>query len=1687
MNRLLITLAFFVVSLVSFAQGTQSENHIHTKSYKEPVKENELSSSTVSKSEAIIYYDGLGRPTQSVLLKASNNNKDIITQTGYDNTGRPVYNYLPFVDMASGTVTNGKYREDAEDQNRLFYMTSEYENTTNPYSQTIYEKSPLARVTEQAAPGADWSYDPTKLSYEGAVYENYATGSFKYLSKCWWNDDFINKITSGVFVPKDPNKTTLKILNDVLTFSMTSSSTGRMKVGTIKKLNVTPELQNITLGYIQKKNPDNTFSNSSYKVSIINNELRITSDNNLNEEVITPKANFSINLTQVQYRKSYTKKYSANNTVRMAYDLNATNEVYNFKVQFLNGDSKQPSLVYQNHYPENVLSKIISRDENWQLSKGKAHTSEVFKDKHGKVILKRQYVKEGSNDVALDTYYVYDDFGNLTYVLSPKATDAILNGTAINTDVLNKLGYQYKYDHKNRIIEKKGPEKDWECMVYDRFNRLVLTQNAKLKAENKWLFTKYDVFGRVTYSGKYTNNADRASLQGSVNAHTSLYETKLDTEATINGAKVYYTNNAFPNSASDIEILSINYYDNYKFDTTLAKEASAELEPNPTGLLVSSSGIISKSLNTTAWDASFDTKASITGDGGISYTVLGTTNKRVMVGLTLKNQNTSHGYNTIGYAIGSGYDNLLRVFVSGTEYHTGMTYQAYDKLAVERINGKIHYKKNGVTFYVASGTSTGELIGDSSFLHYGAAIQDVLIYYSVDNTAITGRTKGMPTGSKVKVLGTTDTWITSITHYDNKGRAFYVVSKDDFLGTNDVTYNRYDFTGKVLYSKSTHTKGSNTPIVTENFFTYDAQGKLITQSHSINGTTKETLVENTYDTLGAVKSKKNGVQTHTVDTKLTNLKHVVQEGEYLRKLLSYSAYNGNIQSSTSIPSGSNGYVEYKVTATGKLAAIGLSNPNDPNLNDSFDKIDHAIFLGLTADHQVKIYEKGAVKSYSPVITYAAGDTFSVERDGTSIRYKKNGVEFAKTENTNAYIGLMADGCLGTPGVYIKDFRLVILNTNAGQALQNTDYVYNVRGWLKSINNVEAMGNDLFAMKLNYNTTDITGSQKLYNGNIAEAHWRTLNDDKKRSYAYGYDALNRMKTASYSIENDIASANRYNVGNITYDKNGNILTLQRNGFVNNATAQIDDLVYSYFPNSNRLRKVEDGIDTNNEGFIDDSNTTDDYDYDVDGSLTKDENKGITSITYNYMNLPKEVVFNSNPGKKIVYIYDAAGSKLKKEVHDTGNTITTEYANNFVYKNGTLEFFNHAEGIIERDQSSHSVAYKYIYQFTDHLGNVRLSYSDADKDGKVDVARTGGRSGNVDVDGDGDYGHEIIEENNFYPFGLKHKGYNNTIAGRDHAFEYNGKEMETSLGYNMMEMDMRQYDPAIARWVVQDPVTHHNYSPYNAFDNNPVFYADPSGADAIWSPNNTVQNSYKPGDHIRAGHGEFNSQSVNFLNQIAKGGLNAVQDFYAWIRSSHTRKKANNTSSDSSDSENTNVTITDTSIITSILNVINSNSSISIEISESTEVRPPVAGDIQFINPDGKENKDNSRSLNEKGDDQLKSPPAIKWVGFYKGILVFETPYVNGGAMTLPGIGIFLNPGDFESDPDVLRHEWGHILQSYLTGRVMFYNVIGVGSLISTQLPGRHQDRWTEKSANQLAYWALGKPKDWNHYVYPVYIK
>ena len=390
-------------------------------------------------------------------------------------------------------------------------------------------------------------------------------------------------------------------------------------------------------------------------------------------------------------------------------------------------------------------------------------------------------------------------------------------------------------------------------------------------------------------------------------------------------------------------------------------------------------------------------------------------------------------------------------------------------------------------------------------------------------------------------------------------------------------------------------------------------------------------------------------------------------------------------------------------------------------------------------------------------------------------------------------------------------------------LQNIDLSYTVRGWLKQINDVDNMANDLFSFKLNYNMQEgAIQFSNLYNGNISQSIWRTANSDNdKRGYSYEYDDLNRLKRGLMRKGDNLDVYTRHHLRSVSYDKNGNILNLQRD----NAVSIMDNLTYVY--SGNKLLTVTDLYGTNHptEGFVDNNTQGNDYSYDVNGNMEKDLNKGISNIVYNHLNLPTQLTTASG---SINYVYDAIGTKLEKIVsYNGGSATTTRYAGNFFYKEDntgeSLQFFSHPEGYVETQGNG----FRYVYQYKDHLGNIRLSYTDYDADGIIDILRN-----NTDIDGDGDYQHEIVEENNYYPFGLQHKGYNDAaINGNEHPYKYNSSELEKAFGINLYEMDMRQYDPAIARWTAVDPVTHHTMSTYTAFDNNPVIWADPSGADAV----------------------------------------------------------------------------------------------------------------------------------------------------------------------------------------------------------------------------------------------------------------
>ena len=276
--------------------------------------------------------------------------------------------------------------------------------------------------------------------------------------------------------------------------------------------------------------------------------------------------------------------------------------------------------------------------------------------------------------------------------------------------------------------------------------------------------------------------------------------------------------------------------------------------------------------------------------------------------------------------------------------------------------------------------------------------------------------------------------------------------------------------------------------------------------------------------------------------------------------------------------------------------------------------------------------------------------------------------------------------------------------------------------------------------------------------------------------------------------------------------GNIQSLTRNGWQDSPTfTNMDVLGYDY-DSGNKLLKV---TDTGNKahGFKDGTNTNNDFEYDSNGNLKIDRNKGITNIAYNHLNLPVQVTFASG---NIQYFYSADGTKQKKVVSTGTETL---YAGNYIYEgttgNAQLQFFNHPEGyVMPKDVNNYSAGFDYVYQYRDHLNNIRLSYTDANGDGSVGTS-------------------EIVKESNYYPFGMIQKGYNGNVSSLGNSvakrYMFGGKEYQEEFNINWYDITARNYDPALGRWMNLDPLAENGrrHSPYNYAFDNPVYFIDYDG--------------------------------------------------------------------------------------------------------------------------------------------------------------------------------------------------------------------------------------------------------------------
>ena len=202
--------------------------------------------------------------------------------------------------------------------------------------------------------------------------------------------------------------------------------------------------------------------------------------------------------------------------VKTGYDSNVSGEVMNYTISASNVINLTATA-----YPANTLVKTTLWDEN--NAQGSGTRTVEFRDKEDRVVLKRSY--DASN--AFSTYYVYNDKGQLSCVIPPRAT---ADDGSISSTELDQLCYQYIYDERERMIEKKLPGAGWEYLIYDSRDRLVLSQDARLRSvnPNRYHYTLYDGLNRPKEEGLCTETAGYSSLRSAVKASTGYTPSARD-------------------------------------------------------------------------------------------------------------------------------------------------------------------------------------------------------------------------------------------------------------------------------------------------------------------------------------------------------------------------------------------------------------------------------------------------------------------------------------------------------------------------------------------------------------------------------------------------------------------------------------------------------------------------------------------------------------------------------------------------------------------------------------------------------------------------------------------------------------------------------------------------------------------------------------------------------------------------------------------------------------------------------------------------------------------------------------------------------------------------------------------------------------------------------------------------------
>ena len=472
-------------------------------------------------------------------------------------------------------------------------------------------------------------------------------------------------------------------------------------------------------------------------------------------------------------------------------------------------------------------------------------------------------------------------------------------------------------------------------------------------------------------------------------------------------------------------------------------------------------------------------------------------------------------------------------------------------------------------------------------------------------------------------------------------------------------------------------------------------------------------------------------------------------------------------------------------------------------SDKWMKIEHTAynFAGDVVSVNENVYKNG---DYYAKTVLAKRRTVNNYYPGTRLLANTTITQIDKNGNTSTQ----------TVSSPTYDFLGNVTADNRPGTAADMTYTYDMlHGWLKGVSSPCGFSEQLQRE---------TATNAQYSGNIGSMQWRNTSNGEQHQYDYTYDSLGRLTSSHYSSSVS-GTTGRFDES-VSYNPNGSITSLLRGGMKNNGTfGVIDDLTVTY--DGNHLLKVTDDAEALNYNgaldFHDGDDANCEYQYDSDGALTYDSNRGIASVIYDYSHHPYMIYISD--GRSYTKNYYTPDGRRLSSLHvayiANGNSFNRvlsrdTYIDGLILRGDTTLLWRFDGGYVSLNANGTPTCWNYY--ITDHLGSTRMVVDNNDT---------------------------IKETISYYPFGSEMKMENPALLNSNswQRFRFTGKELDRQNGLNMYDFGARWYDVAgVPMWTSVDPLCEKYYSisSYAYCGNNPVNFIDPNGED-YWSTNNIEQ--------------------------------------------------------------------------------------------------------------------------------------------------------------------------------------------------------------------------------------------------------